>query len=390
METIFSLQHSFLQAKKSFILLPFLITCIAAQLHAQKVGVGTNSPVKLFSVNGSILLDQTNTSNGILDSAALLFGTQGGVGIAAKKTLGGLINGLQFYTNNISRVNISASGNVGIGTLSPLYPLHVVGDIYASSDIRAIGTGRFDGSLSIGGAGFAGMKFSVHSGDSYFQGNGSFTGNANIGGALTANSLSIASTATLQQNLNVGNNLTVSNDGIINGNFRVDGRIGINGYTNANYGLIVNNANTYLQGSATITGNAAINGNTTVSGNTTVAGSTNLQGAVTIQGKGSVRSDGTSSLRIGFSSYYTNMVYDGKAEKAITVDIANFEGAGNVRVAIAQFEPGDGYEGDVRDFDWWVYDVDPVTDTCKIRLVNESAFIRVLKGTFYLMAVAKD
>ena len=37
-----------------------------------------------------------------------------------------------------------------------------------------------------------------------------------------------------------------------------------------------------------------------------------------------------------------------------------------------------------------MYDVDSVTYTCKIRIINEPFGIHVLHGIFYLLAVAKD
>jgi hypothetical protein len=343
---------------------------------AQRVGIGLNDPAKRLSVNGSILLDQYNTSNGVLDSAALLFGTQGNVGIAAKKTLGGLVNGIQIYTGGASRINVASAGQVGIGVSVPSALLHVGGDILSNADIHAVGTGRFDESLTIGGVGVLGYKLYVQNGNSYFQGNGVFTGSLTANGALTANSASVTNS------LSIGSNLNVANDGIVDGNFRVNGRIGINGATNLNYGLIVNNANTYLQG------NTSISGNATISGNTTIQGSTSL-GEVTIQGKGSVRSNGTSALRIGFSSVYVNQVMFGHEERVANVSLPEFSGSiDNIRVSISQFEPGSYSEQSY--FKWYVYDVNATDNTCKIRLINDSGIERALRGTFYLLAVAKD
>ena len=346
-----------------------------------------------------------------------------------------IIPGIAFvFVNNV------AAQNVGIGLPNPLYPLHVAGTIKTNNNLYASGNGWIAGKVTIGdvvpndeyklrvlggktwtsiltagGIGFDGKMFSVY-GDSKLNGslelNGAISGittayaqnlqlsgdgivggNFRVNGRIGINGATNSNFGLIVNNANsyLQGNVQATGDGIIEGNFRTNGRMGINGPTNANYGLIVNNANTYLQGNATISGSATINGNATVSSNTTIGGNLNIQGSTTIQGKGSVRSDGPSSLRIGFSSYYTNMVYDNKEEKAITVNIADFDlGTQNVRVMISQFEPGSGYEEDIRHFTWYVYDCDHVANTCKIRIINQSAFIKVLKGTFHLMAVAKD
>ena len=57
----------------------------------------------------------------------------------AKPFGSGTINSLEIHTYNkadVNAVTINASGNVGIGTTSPAYKLHVAGDIYSSSSIR--------------------------------------------------------------------------------------------------------------------------------------------------------------------------------------------------------------------------------------------------------------
>jgi len=76
-----------------------VVSAIVISVQAQNVGIGTDAPQKKLTVNGSILLDQNNTNDGGIDSAALLFGTNGGVGIASKKTSTGWQNGLSFFTN---------------------------------------------------------------------------------------------------------------------------------------------------------------------------------------------------------------------------------------------------------------------------------------------------
>jgi hypothetical protein len=96
--------------------LMLLLACAFTHLlQAQNVGIGIASPQKKLSVNGSIMLDAENRNTGLLDSAALVFGTNAEVGIAAPKT--GLRNGsLDIYTDKERRISISKQGQVNINS----------------------------------------------------------------------------------------------------------------------------------------------------------------------------------------------------------------------------------------------------------------------------------
>ena len=375
---------------------------------AQNVGIGSLNPQKKLTVNGSILLDETNTNDGAIDSAALLFGTNGGVGIASKKTSAGWQNGLAFFTSSQNRMTITTAGLIGVNTINPTSTFHVNGSIRSNTDIWAGGLARFDGRVAIGGAGAP--EYKLHNnGNSYLDGNVNITGTTALTGALNVSGYTTFNNGfRLNGNMGIngpssgayglyvhtlpsffqgavstggsatiGSTLNVNGDGIIDNNFRVNGRVGINGATNGNYGLIVNNANSYFDGNAT------------VQSNLTVQGNTSLQGNVTIQGNGHVRSNGASSLRIGFATKFVSGGYEAHDERAFVVNLPPFEGsADNIRVNISSFEPS--ANSSTSKFKWYVYDVDSNSDTCKIRVINETNDLVSFNGTFYLMIVMKD
>lgn len=116
-----------------------LLTC---QLHAQNVGIGTALPgAKLHVLSGGSGYNGTYFPGAIIEGSgstylnivtpdinesALIFGrttdlAHGGIVYNNSSTL----NGLQFRTNgNINRMVINQSGNVGIGTTLPGFPLN--------------------------------------------------------------------------------------------------------------------------------------------------------------------------------------------------------------------------------------------------------------------------
>lgn len=190
---------------------------------AQNIGIGTNTPQKLLSVNGSILVDQGNMNTGFLDSAALRFGTNANVGISSNQSgAGSNLNGLDFYTNNTKRITVTSGGRVGINNTAPEYTFDVSGtgrfgfvyttgmysysnvqtlyDLIAEDDLRVDDDAAIYGSLGVGAAYNSNYKLLV-------QGNGLFTTNVGIDGTLR-----VDGTATIGGKItNEGKGLMLSN-----------------------------------------------------------------------------------------------------------------------------------------------------------------------------------
>ncbi len=131
------------------------------------VGIGTTIPSQKLSVQGGINVDNGSTFNGVITTGAnnaLKFGVgTTGEAIGSKRTAGGNLNGLDFFTAHINRMSITNAGNVGIGTTTPAAKLHVA---EANGGFIALGAG--DGGLEIA---------SGNNGSSYID----FKGNANLG-----------------------------------------------------------------------------------------------------------------------------------------------------------------------------------------------------------------
>lgn len=104
--------------------------------NGTNVGIGISSPDVRLAVDSSIMVDQANSNQGFLDRSSLYFGSDKKVGIV-RSFLNGSSgrNGLGFFTNNIRRMTIDSTGQVGVGTINPLQTLHVNGNTYLTGNV---------------------------------------------------------------------------------------------------------------------------------------------------------------------------------------------------------------------------------------------------------------
>lgn len=351
-----------------------LAAVIAAHsTKAQNVGIGTLAPQKKLTVNGSIMLDQGNQNNGTLDTAALLFGNTGTVGINSRK-IGSGANGLSFWTGGSANLNIASDGNIGIGGApSATYRLRVnSGNSYFEGNIYSEGTFTNLGNAAIGGGLDPAYRLRVYDGNTRFGGDMHATGNVAIGGDVDA---------TYKLRVIGGNSR-------FGGDFHATGNGAIGGDVDPAWRLRVYGGNSRFGGDVQVTGDMTTTGLTATSvSTTTLAVNTSL----TIDGKGSVRSNGPSPLRIGFSQVFVNEALGVNGNVAVLANISDFTGDNDdVRVMVSHFVADQG--GSIS----WplvgvsITGVNAANDTCLVWFHNRSGAGGLLKGTLYLTVIAKN
>lgn len=181
------------------------------------VGIGTNAPLQILHVNGSILLD--GVSNGYTQSAtrAIGYGSNGGLvstngfsgmDIQSVSVVGNYSQNVRFWTHHYGqasggtpRMFIQYDGNVGIGTTSPIYKLHVVGNSYVNAGTLLIDSGN---SISWGnstqyifGSNGVGLSFVAGSATRMFIASGGNVGIGTTSPLATLHAVSSTAGATL-------------------------------------------------------------------------------------------------------------------------------------------------------------------------------------------------
>ena len=140
------------------------------------VGIGTSSPVEILEVNGRTKIDNILYSGGYINDTNLpiqIVGSLAQFGVSRTSGTYGLLFGsynsntyamrtvqstdnLSFVVNNnIKALNIAPSGNVGIGTTTPLVSLDVNGQAaFRSTSALIVGNGQ-TGIINIGDSSFS-------------------------------------------------------------------------------------------------------------------------------------------------------------------------------------------------------------------------------------------
>lgn len=141
-----------------------------AGVTAAKLAAGAVGSAKLasdltldgtVSFTGTVLVDSNGTA-GTGPTPGVLFGATGsGEAITSKRSNGTGQFGLNFFTNNVQRMTVTNSGNVGIGTNNPtLARLQVAGSVATS-----LSYGYLNSSGNTGTAGTSSVQLSIHASD---------------------------------------------------------------------------------------------------------------------------------------------------------------------------------------------------------------------------------
>ena len=138
---------------------PFTNTKVSASynktgtiLNAGNVGIGTDLPTAKLEVSSTstigypyVKFKSTTTGNGFnfhATSGMSILRSTAGAGLAIQSNEGTMPesivlsqsdNSIQFMTNGAENMRITSSGNIGIGTMTPAYALHVIGTVAGTS-----------------------------------------------------------------------------------------------------------------------------------------------------------------------------------------------------------------------------------------------------------------
>ncbi|HEX5652473.1 MAG TPA: hypothetical protein VFX58_05335, partial [Chitinophagaceae bacterium] len=151
----------------------------------------------------------------------------------------------------------------------------------------------------------------------------------------------------------------------------------------------VHDGSSYFDGPVQIAGHLNAY-NIGASGTLTVPDVT-INNSLTIAGKGSVRSNGPSSLRIGFDQKTVDVFILAGSATVVNADITDFSGDNDdVRVFVSQIKSNSGNNLAFANLHVAVTDLDAGTDTCSLSLKNLSNLNANLKATIYLTTIAKN
>jgi hypothetical protein len=228
--------------------------CFLFAANAQRVGIGTTTPLARLAIDSGVLIDQSNLNQGTLAAGALVFGSDGRAGISRSNVVGsGARNGLGFVTGGGRRMVLDSIGRLGIGTSAPEHSLQVMGNGYFTGnvglgvpdpayDLEVGSFAKIAGNLAINANPSINYRLLVN-GDSYFQ-------NSNIGinilpsstySLQAAGSIRFTENVRIEGELNPNNPLVIGNNASVAGSLTVGGRGIVRGSGSAQWRLLRTN-----------------------------------------------------------------------------------------------------------------------------------------------------
>lgn len=172
------------------------------RIAGANVGIGTTSPSQALQVVGDVQIGakanpRLNISNNSGTASTLALGADSGSAFIGTTTNGPL----QLFTNSTEKVRVDASGNVGIGTTSPVYKLDIqtstqygglnVGNLTNSTIGQIVGTGASNdyGGLFLNNGATRKVQISADPGLNSYINNG---GKVGIGTSSPTNQLNVS------------------------------------------------------------------------------------------------------------------------------------------------------------------------------------------------------
>ena len=133
----------------------FFVLFYTINTYAQNVGIGTNTPTTRLEIKNSLKSTVKISSNNFIDTSQLIFSNRNSANQGTDILLtSNRENGLRISSSSDLTANnkdtimqITPTGNVGIRTAAPQYPLDVKGDMNVTGELKANGVAGTEGQL---------------------------------------------------------------------------------------------------------------------------------------------------------------------------------------------------------------------------------------------------